>query len=82
LAKEKRYYVYILASKSRILYVGIAGFLMARVLQHKSGETEGFTKKYRIDRRVYYESFRTKTTPLPVKRKSRSAGAKRRSPSQ
>ncbi len=31
---------------------------MARVLQHKSGETDGFTKKYSINRLVYYESFR------------------------
>jgi len=57
-AKEKRYYVYILASRSRILCVGMTGFLMARVLQHKSGETDGFTKKYSINRLVYYESFR------------------------
>src|SRR5207245_4613481 len=57
-AKEKRYYVYIVASRSRILYVGVTGFLMARVLQHKSGETDGFTKKYSINRLVYYESFR------------------------
>ncbi len=58
MAKEKRYYVYIVASRSRILYVGVTGFLMARVLQHKSGETDGFTKKYSINRLVYYESFR------------------------
>src|SRR5438552_6286023 len=58
-AKEKRYYVYIVASRSRILYVGVTGFLMARVLQHKSGETDGFTKKYIINRLVYYESFRS-----------------------
>ncbi len=58
MAKEKRYYVYIVASRSRILYVGVTGFLMARVLQHKSGETDGFTKRYCINRLVYYESFR------------------------
>jgi hypothetical protein len=44
--REKRYYVYILASKSRVLYVGVAGFLMARMLQHKSGDSEGFTQRY------------------------------------
>ena len=58
MAKERRYYVYILASRSRILYVGMTGFLMARVLQHKSGETDGFTKRYSINRLVYYEPFR------------------------
>ena len=54
----RRYYVYILASKSRRLYIGITGFLMARVLQHKSGETASFTRRYNIDRLVYCESFR------------------------
>ncbi len=53
----KRYYVYILASKSRVLYVGITGSLMARVLQHKAGEVQGFTRCYRVHRLVYYEMF-------------------------
>jgi putative endonuclease len=55
--REKRYYVYILASKNRVLYVGVTGFLMARVLQHKSGECEGFTQRYKVNRLVYYEVF-------------------------
>ncbi len=55
--REKRYYVYIMASKSRTLYVGVTGFLMPRVLQHKS-EDGGFTQKYRVNRLVYYETFR------------------------
>jgi putative endonuclease len=54
--REKRYYVYIMASKSRVLYVGVTGFLMVRVLQHKSGEG-GFTRQYRVTRLVYFESF-------------------------
>jgi predicted GIY-YIG superfamily endonuclease len=35
-----------LASKSRVLYVDVTGFLMARVLQHKTGEGEGLTPRY------------------------------------
>ncbi len=55
--REKRYYVYILASKSRVLYVGVTGFLLPRVLQHKSREVDGFTKRYNVNRLVYYEAF-------------------------
>jgi putative endonuclease len=55
--RERRYYVYILASKSRILYVRVTGALMGRVLQQKSGECEGFTQKYKVSRLVYYEVF-------------------------
>jgi len=39
--REKRDYVYILASKSRVLYVRVTGFLMARVLQHKPQNVKG-----------------------------------------
>ncbi len=56
--REKRYYVYIMASKGRVLYVGVTGFLMARVLQNKARATKGFTRRYHVDRLVYYESFR------------------------
>jgi putative endonuclease len=55
--REKRYYVYIMASKSRTLYVGVTGSLMSRTLQHKSREA-GFTVRYQIDRLVYFETFR------------------------
>ncbi len=58
MARERTYYVYIMASKSRVLYVGITGFLMARVLRHKAGEGGAFTQKYRVHRLVYYRSFR------------------------
>jgi putative endonuclease len=56
--RQKRYYVYILASKSRVLYVGVTGFLFQRVLQHKAREKPCFTNHYHVDRLVYFESFR------------------------
>ena len=55
--KAKTYYVYIMASRSLNLYTGITNSLYRRVLQHKSGEIDGFTKRYNIDRLVYYEVF-------------------------
>jgi putative endonuclease len=56
--EEKRYYVYIMASRSLTLYTGVTGDIYHRALQHKAGEVEGFTKKYRVDRLVYYETFK------------------------
>jgi len=58
LRTEKRYYVYLMASRSRNLYTGVTNSLYSRVLDHKSGEIEGFTKRYRIVRLVYHESYR------------------------
>jgi putative endonuclease len=56
--ENKRYYVYIMASRSLTLYTGVTGDLYHRALQHKVGEIEGFTKKYHITRLVYYETFK------------------------
>jgi putative endonuclease len=57
LSGEKRYYVYIMASRSLNLYTGVTNNIYRRALQHKNGEIGGFTKKYNINRLVYYEIF-------------------------
>jgi putative endonuclease len=57
MVRTMRYCVYIMASKSRVIYVGVTGFLMARVLRHKAGEGGAFTSKYRVHRLVYFQSF-------------------------
>jgi putative endonuclease len=46
-----------LASKSRVLYVGVTGALMLRVLRHKAGRGGDFTRKYRVNRLVWNQSF-------------------------
>jgi len=47
-----------MASRSLNLYTGITNNIYRRALEHKGGEVEGFTKKYHIDRLVYYETFK------------------------
>ena len=54
----RRYYVYIMASKSRVLYIGITNDLRRRVWEHKNDINPGFTSKYRVHRLVYFESFK------------------------
>jgi len=51
------YYVYIMSSKSGVLYIGATNDLDRRVFEHKQGLIEGFTKKYRVTRLVYAEQF-------------------------
>ena len=54
----KAFYVYMMTNQSRVvLYIGVTNSLMRRVWQHQSGEIEGFTKDYKVNRLVYYESF-------------------------
>ena len=55
---ERRYNVYIMASRSLNLYTGVTGNTFRRALEHKRGEVKGFTKRYNINRLVYYETFR------------------------
>jgi putative endonuclease len=52
-----RFYVYILASSSGTLYIGVTNDLSKRVWQHKNHLIEGFTSKYNVDRLVYFEEF-------------------------
>jgi putative endonuclease len=58
LSSERRCYVYIMASRSLNLYTGVTDNIFRRSLEHKSGKIEGFTKKYHINRLVYYETFK------------------------
>ncbi|HET8564123.1 MAG TPA: GIY-YIG nuclease family protein, partial [Candidatus Binatia bacterium] len=52
----KRPAVYILASKRNgTLYIGVTSNLQKRGWEHKQGLVEGFTKKYKAHRLVYYE---------------------------
>ena len=55
--RQKLYYVYILASISGTLYIGLTSTLEERVFQHKEGLLDGFTAKYGVNRLVYFESF-------------------------
>ena len=52
---KQYYYVYILTSVTGVLYVGMTNDLQRRVQEHKHGLIEGFTKKYKINRLVYFE---------------------------
>ncbi|HLJ29183.1 MAG TPA: GIY-YIG nuclease family protein [Candidatus Angelobacter sp.] len=49
--------MYLMSNRSKTIYTGITNGLRKRVLQHKMGINEGFTKKYKLDRLVYWESY-------------------------
>jgi putative endonuclease len=52
---ERRFYVYILASISGTLYVGMTSQLSTRILDHKAGRGGFFTSHYSVNRLVYVE---------------------------
>ncbi|HXZ42266.1 MAG TPA: GIY-YIG nuclease family protein [Terriglobales bacterium] len=55
----KRYHVYIMTNRPRshVLYTGVTGNLLRRVVEHKNKFVPGFTSRYNLTRLVYYETF-------------------------
>ncbi|HET6402201.1 MAG TPA: GIY-YIG nuclease family protein [Candidatus Kapabacteria bacterium] len=53
----KSYYVYIVASRSLVLYIGVTNDLQRRMFEHKNKIFQGFTNKYDVNRLLYYEMF-------------------------
>jgi putative endonuclease len=53
--RQHRYFVYILSSRTKRLYIGVTNDLVRRVAQHKRRDIEGFTSRYNIDQLVYFE---------------------------
>jgi len=55
--KNYNFYVYIIASRSRVIYIGVTNDIIRRIEEHRKGVVEGFTKKYRVKNLVFYEWF-------------------------
>jgi len=68
----KNYYVYIMASKSGTLYVGVTNNIKRRVYEHKNHLIPGFTDRYNVVRLLYVE-----TTTDPVSAIKREKQIKR-----
>lgn len=51
-------YIYILTNcNNKVLYIGVTNDLRRRINEHKSGQNDGFTKKYRVHKLVYFEEY-------------------------
>ena len=54
----KNYYIYIITNKPKgTLYIGMTNNLVRRGYEHRTGLIDGFTKKYNLNRLVYFEVF-------------------------
>ena len=55
---KKQYYIYIMTNKiNTVLYTGVTSDLKKRIWEHKEKIIKGFTKRYNIDKLVYFEIF-------------------------
>ena len=52
----KQYCVYITTNiNNSTLYIGVTGNLPKRIYEHRSKLVDGFTKKYNVDKLIYFE---------------------------
>jgi putative endonuclease len=59
------YYVYMLASRRHgTLYIGVTNDLVRRFYEHRDGSVPGFTRRYRVERLVWFESHSDVTTAI------------------
>ncbi|MFZ1038145.1 MAG: GIY-YIG nuclease family protein [Smithella sp.] len=55
---DKQYFIYIMTNKNHsVLYTGVTNDLKRRVYEHKNKLAEGFTKKYNVNKLVFYEIY-------------------------
>ena len=63
----EKYYVYILTNwNNKVMYIGITNNIHRRMEEHKNGNSEGFTKKYKVNKLVYLEE--TKDVKVAIER--------------
>jgi len=53
-----QYFIYIITNKKEgVLYIGVTNNLERRIFEHKNKLVDGFSKKYNLDKLVYFEFF-------------------------
>jgi putative endonuclease len=55
--KEHHYFVYLMSSRTRVLYCGMTNDLVRRVAEHKDDAFQGFSSDYKCHRLVWFERF-------------------------
>jgi putative endonuclease len=55
--RQRLYFTYMVASRSRTLYIGVTGNLKNRIFEHKRKLHEGFSATYNCGRLVWLERF-------------------------
>lgn len=67
---EKYFYVYIATNKyNTVLYTGVTNNLKRRISEHKNKLIEGFTKKYNVNKLVFYNIFNNPKEAISAEKK-------------
>ncbi|QQS37699.1 MAG: GIY-YIG nuclease family protein [Ignavibacteriales bacterium] len=75
----KSYYLYILTNKNNtVLYAGMTNSLNRRIWEHKSKLIDGFTKRYNVDKLVYYEIFNNPSDAIKREKQLKAGSRKKK----
>jgi len=73
---RKQYYVYIMTNKiDTVLYTGVTSDLKKRIWEHKEKVIDGFTKKYNINKLIFFEIYNDPENAI-LREKQIKAGAR------
>ena len=61
-----------------VLYAGMTNNLVVRIHQHKNGLNEGFTKRYNINKLVFYEIFSDVNQAIQREKQIKAGSRKRK----
>ncbi len=71
-----QYYIYMLTNwNNKVLYTGVTNDLKRRIYEHKNDFVDGFTKRYKTHKLVYFES--TTDVKSAISREKQIKGWKR-----
>lgn len=62
--RDRHYYTYIMASRSRVLYIGVTNNIVRRTAEHKAHTSDGFTARHRCARLVWCETYHSPTAAI------------------
>ncbi len=54
---DRCYFVYIVASRTHVIYCGMTNSILRRIQEHRAGQVPGFTATYRCNRLAWFERF-------------------------
>lgn len=55
--REQNFFVYMMASESKIIYISVTNDIERRTREHKLHYNKGFTHRYHVTKLVYFEVY-------------------------
>lgn len=76
---DRQYYIYVLSNYlNTVLYIGITNNLQRRAWEHMQESNPGFTKKYHLQKLVYYEIYEDANSAITREKQIKAGNRKKK----